>query len=100
MRPVLVALWLVACASPSSTRSCGDAPDCCDATTSCDLTRANDGTHYCRSMNGGPFAWYTQADTTALCADAAQVGRTTWACAARSGTCCSVPGGYVDGACP
>ena len=51
-------------------------------------------------MNGGPFAWYTQSDTLSLCADASQIGKTTFACAQRSGTCCSVPGGYVDGPCP
>ncbi|MGZ3406684.1 MAG: hypothetical protein ACXVDD_03555 [Polyangia bacterium] len=77
---------------------CGS--DCCDAMTACDATRGNGGAFFCRSMNGGPFAWYTQADTTALCSDASQIGKTTFACAATSGTCCSLPGGYVDGACP
>jgi hypothetical protein len=76
------------------------ASDCCDSMTSCDATRGNGGAFFCRSMNGGPFGWYTQADATALCSDASQIGKTTFACAARSGTCCSVPGGYVDGACP
>jgi hypothetical protein len=78
--------------------SCGS--DCCDAMTSCDASRGNGGAFFCRSMNGGPFAWYTQADTLALCDDSSQVGTTTFACAQRSGTCCSVPGGYVDGPCP
>jgi hypothetical protein len=78
--------------------SCGS--DCCDATTACDATRGNGGAFFCRSINGGPFAWYTQSDTLALCDDTAQIGNTTWACAQRSGTCCSVPGGYVDGPCP
>jgi len=78
--------------------SCGS--DCCDAATSCDATRGNAGAYFCRSMNGGPFGWYTQADATALCSDAAQIGHTTWACAARAGTCCSIPGGFVDGPCP
>jgi hypothetical protein len=77
---------------------CGS--DCCDAMTSCDATRGNGGAFFCRSMNGGPFEWYTQADTIALCSDASQIGKTTFACAARSGTCCSLPGGYVDGTCP
>ena len=86
------------CEPGESGASCG--ADCCDADTSCDATRGNGGAFFCRSMNGGPFAWYTQADATGLCSDAAQIGVTTWACAARSGTCCSVPGGYVDGACP
>ena len=76
------------------------ASDCCDTTTSCDASRGNGGAFFCRSMNGGPYDWYTEADTIALCSDASQIGVTTFACAARSGTCCSVPGGYVDGACP
>jgi hypothetical protein len=76
------------------------ASDCCDAMTSCDATRGNDGAYFCRSMNGGAFAWYTQNDTLALCDDASQVGVTTWACAAHAGYCCSIPGGYVDGPCP
>jgi hypothetical protein len=25
---------------------------------------------------------------------------TRWACAARAGFCCTLPGGYVDGPCP
>jgi hypothetical protein len=78
--------------------TCGS--DCCDAATSCDATRGNAGAYFCRSMNGGPFAWYTQADATALCSDASQIGHTTWACAERAGTCCSIPGGFVDGPCP
>ena len=86
------------CEPGENGAGCGS--DCCDAATSCDATRGNGGAFFCRSMNGGPFAWYTQADATALCSDASQIGKTTWACAARSGTCCSVPGGYVDGACP
>jgi hypothetical protein len=85
------------CEPGESGASCGS--DCCDAITSCDATRGNGGAYFCRSMNGGPFAWYTQADATALCSDAAQIGHTTWACAQRSGTCCSVPGGFVDGPC-
>jgi hypothetical protein len=76
------------------------ASDCCDAATACDATRGNGGAFFCRSMNGGAFAWYTQADATDLCSQPSQLGVTTWACAARSGTCCSLPGGYVDGACP
>jgi hypothetical protein len=101
MRPLVAALlFAAACASPYSSPACDGAADCCDATTSCDATRGSDGIHYCRSMNGGPFTWYTQADATALCSDAAQIGRTRWACAQRSGYCCSVPGGFVDGACP
>jgi len=76
------------------------ASDCCDAMTACDATRGNGGAFFCRSMNGGPFAWYTQNDTLALCDEAAEVGVTTWACAARAGHCCSLPGGYVDGPCP
>lgn len=100
MRLGLVALLLVGCAAPSPTTSCDGAVDCCDATTACDQTRNNDGLHYCRSMNGGPFAWYTQADTTQLCSDPSQLGKTRWSCATRSGWCCSLPGGYVDGACP
>ena len=74
--------------------------DCCDAATSYDTTHDNDGAYFCHSMNDGPFAWYTQGDATALCSDASQIGHTTWACAARSGFCCSVPGGFVDGPCP
>ena len=76
---------------------CGS--DCCDAMTSCDASRGNGSAFFCRSMNGGAFAWYTQADATALCSDASQIGVTTWACAQRSGYCCSVPGGFVDGPC-
>ncbi|HEX8953268.1 MAG TPA: hypothetical protein VF945_15545 [Polyangia bacterium] len=86
------------CEPGESGASCGS--DCCDAMTSCDASRGNGGAFFCRSMNGGPFAWYTQADTTALCASASQIGKTTWACAQRAGYCCSVPGGFVDGPCP
>jgi hypothetical protein len=86
------------CESGESGATCGS--DCCDAMTSCDASRGNGGAFFCRSMNGGPFAWYTQTDTLALCMDAAQIGQTAWACAQRSGYCCSVPGGYVDGPCP
>ena len=86
------------CEPGENGASCGS--DCCDAATSCDATRGNGGAFFCRSMNGGPYAWYTQADTTALCSDASQIGHTTWACAARAGHCCSLPGGYVDGPCP
>jgi hypothetical protein len=86
------------CEPGENGASCGS--DCCDAATSCDATRGNGGAFFCRSMNGGPFAWYTQADTTAFCSDASQIGHTTWACAARAGTCCSLPGGFVDGPCP
>jgi len=86
------------CEPGENGASCGS--DCCDAMTSCDASRGNGGAFFCRSMNGGPFAWYTQADATALCSDASQIGKTTWACAQRAGYCCSVPGGFVDGACP
>ena len=68
--------------------------------TSCDASRGNGGAFFCRSMNGGPFAWYTQADASALCADASQIGKTTLGLRAALGHCCSVPGGYVDGPCP
>jgi len=78
--------------------SCGS--DCCDAMTDCDATRGNGGAFFCRSMNGGPFGWYTQNDTLALCDDASEIGVTTWACATHAGYCCSIPGGYVDGPCP
>ncbi|HEX6838491.1 MAG TPA: hypothetical protein VF334_18065, partial [Polyangia bacterium] len=77
------------CEPGESGAGCGS--DCCDAMTSCDASRGNGGAFFCRSMNGGPFAWYTQADTTALCSDPSQVGVTTWACAQRSGYCCSLP---------
>jgi hypothetical protein len=87
-----------ACEAGEDGASCGS--DCCDAATSCEATRGNAGAEFCRSMNGGPFSWITQAEATALCVDASQIGKTTWACAARSGTCCSLPGGYVDGPCP
>ncbi len=86
------------CEPGENGASCGS--DCCDAMTSCDASRGNGGAFFCRSMNGGPFAWYTQADTTALCSDPSQIGVTTWACAQRAGYCCSVPGGFVDGPCP
>lgn len=86
------------CEPGENGASCGS--DCCDAMTSCDASRGNGGAFFCRSMNGGPFAWYTQADTTALCSDPSQIGKTTWACAQRAGYCCSVPGGFVDGPCP
>jgi len=86
------------CEPGENGAGCGS--DCCDAMTSCDATRGNGGAFFCRSMNGGPFAWYTQSDTLALCDDASQIGKTTFACAQRSGSCCSVPGGYVDGPCP
>jgi hypothetical protein len=86
------------CEPGENGADCGS--DCCDAMTPCDATRGNGGAFFCRSMNGGAYGWYTQADATALCSDAAQIGKTTYACAAQSGTCCSVPGGYVDGACP
>jgi hypothetical protein len=86
------------CEPGENGADCGS--DCCDAMTACDATRGNGGAFFCRSMNGGPYDWYTQADTIALCSDASQIGKTTFACAARSGTCCSLPGGYVDGACP
>jgi hypothetical protein len=86
------------CEPGESGASCGS--DCCDAMTSCDASRGNGGAFFCRSMNGGPFAWYTQADTTALCSDPSQIAVTTWACAQRSGYCCSLPGGFVDGPCP
>ena len=85
------------CEPGENGASCGS--DCCDAMTSCDASRGNGGAFFCRSMNGGPFAWYTQSDTLALCDDASQIGATTWACAQRSGYCCSVPGGFVDGPC-
>ena len=77
--------------------ACGS--DCCDAATACTQTRQDDGTHYCRSMNGGPYDWYTAADTTALCADPSQLGTTTYACGGEHGTCCALPGGYVAGGC-
>jgi hypothetical protein len=86
------------CEPGENGASCGS--DCCDAATSCDQSRGNGGAYFCRSMNGGPFAWYTQADATALCSDASQIAHTTWACAQRSGYCCSIPGGFVDGPCP
>jgi hypothetical protein len=86
------------CEPGENGASCG--ADCCDAMTSCDATRGNGGAFFCRSMNGGAFAWYTQSDTLALCDDPSQLGKTTFACAQRSGTCCSLPGGYVDGSCP
>ena len=86
------------CEPGENGASCGS--DCCDAMTSCDATRGNGGAYFCRSMNGGAWAWYTQDDTLALCDDAAQIGVTTWACATRAGSCCSLPGGYVDGPCP
>ena len=101
MRLAVAALVLAAaCASPSASPTCDGDANCCDANTSCDATRDDDGVHYCRSMNGGPFTWCTQADTTAMCDDASQIGHTTWACAQRSGYCCAVPGGFVDGPCP
>ena len=86
------------CEPGENGATCGS--DCCDAQTSCDATRGNGGAYFCRSMNGGPFAWYTQSDATAFCSDPSQIGHTTWACAQRAGTCCSVPGGFVDGPCP
>jgi len=86
------------CEAGEDGGTCGS--DCCDAMTSCDASRGHGGAYFCRSMNGGPFQWYTQADATALCSDASQIGQTTWACAQRSGYCCSIPGGYVDGPCP
>lgn len=86
------------CEPGENGATCGT--DCCDAMTSCDASRGHGGAFFCRSMNGGPFAWYTQSDTLALCDDASQIGVTTWACAQRSGLCCSIPGGYVDGPCP
>lgn len=73
--------------------------DCCDAATPCNQTWHDDGAHYCRSMNGGPYAWTTAAATTALCSDPSQIGVTTYACGGEHGTCCSLPGGYVAGAC-
>jgi hypothetical protein len=86
------------CEPGENGASCGS--DCCDAMTSCDASRGNGGAFFCRSMNGGAFAWYSQNDTEALCDDVSQIGVTAWACAARSGHCCSLPGGYVDGPCP
>lgn len=86
------------CEPGENGASCGS--DCCDAMTSCDATRGNGGAYFCRSMNGGAYGWYTQSDTLALCSQASQIGQTTWACATRSGYCCSLPGGYVDGPCP
>lgn len=85
------------CAPGEDGTSCGR--DCCDANTPCAQTYDDDGTHYCRSMNGGAFGWYTAAQTTALCMDPSQIGVTTYVCAAEHGTCCSVPGGYVAGPC-
>jgi hypothetical protein len=86
------------CEPGESGATCGS--DCCDADTSCDASRGSGGAFFCRSMNGGAFAWYTQNDTLALCDDAAEIGVTRWACAARAGFCCTLPGGYVDGPCP
>jgi len=86
------------CEPGENGSSCGS--DCCDAVTSCDATRGNGGAYFCRSLNGGAYGWYTQNDATALCDDASEIGVTRWACAARSGYCCSIPGGYVDGPCP
>ena len=88
MRTVAVAWLLVAaaCAAPASSPPgaavCGNGDcepgengsvcgsDCCDAATSCDATRGNGGAWFCRSMNGGAYAWVTQNDTVALCDDA------------------------------
>jgi hypothetical protein len=85
------------CEPGENGANCGS--DCCDAATSCDATRGNGGAFFCRSIDGGAYAWYTQNDTLALCDDASQIGVTTWACATRSGYCCTIPGGYVDGPC-
>jgi hypothetical protein len=78
--------------------SCG--VDCCDASTACAQTYANDGMHYCRSMNGGAYDWYTSSQTLAMCSDATQLKVATYACGGESGTCCSLPGGWIKGACP
>lgn len=85
------------CEAGERGASCG--ADCCDATTACAQTFGDGGLRFCRSMNGGAWAWYTQADTTRLCQDPSQIGKTTYACGGASGSCCSLPGGYVAGPC-
>lgn len=87
-----------ACGPGETGASCG--ADCCDAMTSCAQTWSNDGVHYCRSMNGGAYDWYTADQTKAMCSDASQIGVATYACGGESGKCCSIPGGWVKGACP
>jgi hypothetical protein len=77
--------------------SCGQ--DCCDAATACDVTWQGSGVWYCRAMNGGDFWWWTVEDTIAMCDEDEEVGTGTYDCGGTSGTCCSLPGGWVEGNC-
>jgi hypothetical protein len=93
-----------ACGGTENGSSCPS--DCCDALTPCDATRGGDGSHYCRSMNGGPYDWITPEIATLLCDDPAEACGapfvSTYACAQTSGVCAQDGPtlGWLEGSCP
>ena len=73
--------------------------DCCDANTPCAQTKQNQNVLYCRQINGGGYQWYTEAQGIALCDEPSEICVATFACGGQSGTCKTIPGGWVFGPC-
>lgn len=81
----------------ASGDACG--PECCTADTPCDATRDSDGVHFCRSIDGLPYAWLTTSDVVGSCDQAGQVCVSIYACGGTTGTCKAIPNGWGPGAC-
>lgn len=61
--------------------------DCCDGDTPCGVTRSSDPSQYCRSLNGGPFQWITEAQALLLCDSPGEICATSYTCGGTSGFC-------------
>lgn len=86
-----------ACEPGENGASCGQ--DCCDAQTPCSQTKQNQGQFYCRQINGGSYQWYTEAQGITFCDEPSEICVATFSCGGQSGTCKTIPGGWVFGPC-
>jgi hypothetical protein len=73
--------------------------DCCDAMTPCAQTKQDGGVLYCRQINGGAYQWYTEAQGITFCDEPSEICVATFSCGGQSGTCKTIPGGWVFGPC-
>ncbi|MBI4342299.1 MAG: hypothetical protein HY599_02905, partial [Candidatus Omnitrophica bacterium] len=65
-------------AGENSTNCSGD---CCDASTPCGTTHTGASpTEWCRSMNGGPYAWITLAAGSTYCDSSSEICSSTSTC--------------------
>lgn len=85
------------CSYPEDGNGCPS--DCCDASTPCDQTKQNQGILYCRQINGQPYQWYTEAEGMTFCDEQSEICSSTFKCGGASGTCKTIPGGWVFGPC-